>query len=147
ENLWIVLSELDDAGRVQRAEVWEAEQGEQAHARFAEIARRGAASGGRLANAATRALDRGTAALGARDWDGFGALFAKDLRVVARTSTGQFESDGATWLAGFREMLEMTSSKPVPEVLATRGDRLALARAVWRGAAGDVGPSEVEWLL
>jgi len=43
-------------------------------------------------------------------------------------------------------MVEMTSGPPTRQVLATRGDRLALARMLWRGAAGDVGPSEVEWL-
>jgi hypothetical protein len=32
-------------------------------------------------------------------------------------------------------------------VLATRGDRLVLFRMRWQGAAGDVGPSEVDWLL
>ena len=37
ENLWIVLVELDDAGRGRRADVWEAEQLERALTRFAEI--------------------------------------------------------------------------------------------------------------
>jgi class 3 adenylate cyclase len=100
-----------------------------------------------LANAATRALDRGLAALAARDWPGFVALFAEDFRVVDRTSMGRFESDGPTSLGGFRHMIEMTSGPPTCRVLATRGERLALARVLWRGAAGDVGPSEVEWLV
>jgi ketosteroid isomerase-like protein len=44
-------------------------------------------------------------------------------------------------------MVEMTSGPPTRQVLATRGERFALARALWRGAGGDIGPSEVEWLL
>src|SRR4029078_9199929 len=39
------------------------------------------------------------------------------------------------------------SGPPTVQVLATRGERLALARLLWRGATGDVRPSEVEYLL
>ena len=31
-------------------------------------------------------------------------------------------------------------------MLATRGDRLVLARVRWEGATATVGPSEIEWL-
>jgi class 3 adenylate cyclase/ketosteroid isomerase-like protein len=146
ENLWVVGVELDAAGRARRVDVWEAGQVEHARARFARIAAY-APPAEPFANAATRALERGTAALGAGDWEGFAALFAADFRVHDRTSTGRFESDGTQWLAAFREMVEMTSGFPGRQVLATRGERLAVARVLWRGAQGDVGPSEVEWLL
>ena len=95
-------------------------------------------------NHATRAFASGTAALGSRDWESFGALFAEDFRALDRAS--HLESGREEWLAGFQQMVEMTSSQEA-EVLATRGERLALVRVLWRGAEGDVGPSEVDWLL
>ncbi len=143
---FVVVTKVDELGRQQRSDLYDPEQIDQARARFAELAAP-AETADRFANAATRALDRGTAALGARDWEGFAALFAAEFRVYDRTSFAQFESDAAEWLAGFRPMVEMTSGTPTRQVLATRGDRLALGRVLWRGAAGDVGPSEVEWLL
>ncbi len=57
------------------------------------------------------------------------------------------ESGRDEWLAAFRPIVEMTSGAPKLDVLATRGDRLALVRMLWRGAGGDVGPSEIDWLL
>jgi hypothetical protein len=138
--------ELDDRGLIVRADIYDDDGVEAALARFAELAV-ATASPHPFANAATRGFDRGLAALGERDWQGFAALFAKNARVYDRTSTGRYEADGPTWLAAFREMIEMTSGAPTPRVLATRGERLMLGRALWRGAAGDVGPSEVDWLL
>src|SRR5262249_46364305 len=45
-----------------------------------------------------------------------------------------------------RFMLEMRSSRLMEQVLATRGDRLALMRWRWEGSDADVGPSEAEYL-
>jgi hypothetical protein len=42
-------------------------------------------------------------------------------------------------------MVEMTTEPPAQQLLATRGERLALFSMLWRGAAGDVGPSELRW--
>ena len=78
------------------------------------------------------------------------AEYAKEHAIGEKIKTeaiGKFESDGPTWLAGFRQMVEMTSGPPQRQILATRGERLALARVLWRGADGDIGLSEVEWLL
>jgi class 3 adenylate cyclase/tetratricopeptide (TPR) repeat protein/ketosteroid isomerase-like protein len=101
----------------------------------------------RFANAATRAVARGTAALAARDWEAFAALMAPGFRHYDRTRIAQLESDGQEWLAAFRRMVDMTSTPPVYRLLATRGGRLALFEMLWRGAGGDVGPSEIEWRL
>ena len=84
-------------------------------------------------------MDRGTAALEARDWEGFAALMASGLRHFDRTRTAQLETDGQQWLASFRQMVEMTSSRPTQHLLAARGERLAMFRVLWSGAAGDVG--------
>lgn len=92
-------------------------------------------------------MERGTAALAARDWEAFSALKAPELRHYDRTRIAQLDTDGQQWLAEFRRMVAMTSEPPVYRLLATRGERLALFEMFWRGAAGDVGPSEIEWRL
>ncbi len=142
---FVVVTEVDEQGTQQRNDLYDPEQIDQARARFAELVAP-APSVERFANVATRALDRSNAAVGARDWEGFAALVAVGFRVHDRTRVGRFESGAAEWLAAIRPMVETTSGPPTRDVLATRGERLALARIRWRGAAGDVGPSEVEWL-
>jgi class 3 adenylate cyclase len=156
----VVTIELDDAGRIVRADLCDEDAVDDAFARFAELAAlppttplilsSGPSSGPRIegfANAATRAVDRGTAALAARDWKGFARLFAPSARHFDRTRTAQIESDIQEWLASFRQIVEMTTAPPVRTLLATRGERLALFRMLWQGARGDVGPSEIDWLL
>jgi hypothetical protein len=59
----------------------------------------------------------------------------------------QLELDRDQWLASYRQIVEMTSSRPTRQVLATRGDRLALIRADWEGIEVSIGPSEIEWLM
>jgi hypothetical protein len=150
ENVIIAAIEFDALGRARRADVWEAEQLEQAQARFREIATHGVSAdsaSARFPNAATRAVARGTTALAARDWEGFAGLMAPEFRHYDRTRVAQIETDGREWLASFRQIVEMTSSRPEHRLLATRGDRLALFRMLWRGAEGDIGPSEIDWIL
>jgi class 3 adenylate cyclase len=142
----VAVIELDDRKRIARADIYDADQLDRARARFDELAT-AAATPPRFENAATRSAERGAAAIGARDWEGFGALFAADLRHIDRRSLVQLDTDREGFLASHRQIVEMTSTRPVPEVLATRGDRLALVRMIWQGAEGDVGPSEIEWLL
>ncbi len=149
ENVLVAAVELDARGLAHRIDVWEAEQVERAQARFAEIGANTASKSqsARFANAASRAVDRGTAALEARDWKRFAALMAPGFRHYDRTRVAQIETDGREWLASFRQIVEMTSSRPAHTLLGTRGERLALFRMLWRGEAGDIGPSEIDWLL
>jgi hypothetical protein len=58
----------------------------------------------------------------------------------------QLDVDRDPLLDAFRPMFEMTSSRPTVEAVATRGNRLAIARVFWKGADLSVGPSEIEWL-
>jgi ketosteroid isomerase-like protein len=149
ENLVVVLFIFGADGRFLDAETFEAEQESEALARFDAVVGRvdsGPVSE-RFANAATRAVERGAAALAARDWEGFAALMAPAFCHYDRTRIAQLESDGREWLAAFRRMVEMTSAPPTYKLLATRGERLALFEMLWRGAGGDVGPSEIEWRL
>jgi len=136
-------------GRLQEMDVYDIEQLDQAWTRFDAIAATPptASPPERFANIATRAIDRGTAAIAVRDWEGWAALFAADFRHFDRRSLMRLDTGRDEWLTSFRRIVEMSSDRPTYETLATRGDRLALFHMLWRGAEGDVGPSEIEWLL
>ncbi len=133
-------------GRITRHETFDVGQEALALARFDELTAT-LTPRTAFANTATRAFERGVAALAAGDWERFGSLFAPSFRHVDRRALFQLESDREQWLAGYRQIVEMTSAPPKSEVLATRGDRLLLAQLLWQGAAGDIGPSEIDWLL
>jgi ketosteroid isomerase-like protein len=154
----VATAELDEGGKIVRADIYDHDQLDQALARFEELtapatspaqvgATTAAATATHFENTATRTVERAIAAFEARDWEGFGALFALEFRSFDRRPLQQLETDRAQWLASYREIVEMTSSRPTQQVLATRGDRLALVRVCWRGEQGDIGPSEIDWLL
>ncbi len=154
ENKLIVLFTFGADGLNRMIEYFEPEQVAEALTRFDELATRTAPGVGReffsnelFSNMATRAVQRGTAAIASRDWQAFAALMAPGFRHLDRTRIAHLETDGQAWLAGFRRMVEMTSAPPVYSVLATRGEWLALMSMIWRGADGDVGLSEIEWRL
>jgi hypothetical protein len=150
ERAFTYVAELDDAGRYRRYDVYDTDRFDEAKARFDEIAANAATAATpapRFPNAATRAMDRGHDAFEARDWNAFAALLAPDFRSFDRRALLQLETDREQWLASYRQIVEMTSGRPLQEVLATRGERLVLARSHWQGAAGDIGPSAIDWLL
>jgi hypothetical protein len=116
-----------------------------ARARYDELSREDTRP--RIENAATRSTDRFQAALEARDWESIVADTAADFHQIDRRRFVQLDLDRdqhLEWLrtAGF----EQRSSEISSEVLATRGDRLALRHV--RGVDTDegVGPSEYEFL-
>ena len=142
-ELWAVTVESHGAdGRIERLNLFGLDQLEQARARYAALA----AEAPRIENLATRAGERGAAAWRAHDWAAFDLLLAPGHRSVDRRGIVQLELDREGWLASYRELRDMTTALPTPEVVATRGKRLALIRTHWTAAAGDVGPSVVEGL-
>ena len=157
ESAHIGVTEVDAHGRALRFDAYDPHRIDEAFARFEEIAAAAAPSsiargpqGDRneaFENAATRTVDRDIAAFETRDWDGMRALFAANFRAFDRTRLAQLEADREQWLEGYRQMIEMTTSRPSREIVATRGERLAILRVHWQGAEGDVGPSEMDWLL
>lgn len=149
ENQVLLLAKSGAEGPVDYAELIEAERESEALARFDDLVTASARepSAQPFGNAATRAVERGAAALAARDWDAFAALMAPGFRHFDRTRIAQLETDGQAWLASFRRMVEMTSEPPACMALATRGERLALMAMVWRGADADTRESEIEWRL
>jgi tetratricopeptide (TPR) repeat protein len=131
-------------GRHTRIDVYSLDQLDQARARFAELTAAPPALS--IENAATRSMQRMAAAWAAHDWDGLAALYAPGFRQIDRRRLILLELDRQQALDSQRVAFEMRSSRMTREVLGTRGDRLALARARIEVADGDVGPSERELL-
>ena len=146
-----MTAEINSDGKQQRFDVWDADRSEAALARFAEIhvgATSSASCVPRFENAAVQTVERGLAAVAARDWERFSGMFATEFRGIDRRALLRLERvDREQWLDSHRQIIEMTSSRPGQRVIATRGDRLVLTRVLWRGEEGDVGPSEIDWLL
>jgi class 3 adenylate cyclase len=145
EQLNLALFVFGSDGLVTRIELFDPDRTAEALSRFDELTIEVAPP--RIENAATRALQRGLEAMQARDWEGFAALFAAEFRGVDRRPLFRLELDRDQWLASYRQIVEMTSARPVWQVLATRGDRLGLARVSWKGSDLAIGPSEIDWLL
>jgi class 3 adenylate cyclase/GNAT superfamily N-acetyltransferase/ketosteroid isomerase-like protein len=140
------LTHFGADGLVDRVEVFGPEQERAALARFEELIAI-ASFAPRIENAATRASGRVYAAWAARDWEAFAALYAPGYRIVDRQRLVQLESERDAWLASYRRIFEMGSSRLTQQVLATRGERLALIRVGWQGTDHSIGQSEIDWLL
>jgi len=142
EQHFIWLGVFSPEGLISRIEIFEPERVTEALARFDELT--AAPAEPWFANAATRSMLRMTEAWNARNWPAIEACYAPDARLVDRLSAGMPELDRAGLLAFHRAMFEMESSVGSAEVLATRGERLALGRILLRVSSGDVGASELE---
>jgi hypothetical protein len=132
-------------GRVLRWEMFNADCEAEALARFDELTAAPPATA-RIENAATRSIPRFAEAWEARDWERVAATLAQDFRLSDRRTLMHLELDRAQHLASLRTLFELASCRLSSELLATRGDRLALFRQRFEGSDGDVGPSEAEWL-
>ena len=146
ENVWLVLVELDHAGRARRADVWEAEQQADARARWRAL-QAPAGSNSRFANDATRFAEVTVVTWMAADWERFASLFPADSHLSDRRRAVQLELGREEMIAFSRSLGEHATRRIIHvETLATRGERLALQR--WRVELdGDgVGPSEIAYL-
>ncbi|WP_442387489.1 BTAD domain-containing putative transcriptional regulator [Mycobacterium sp.] len=105
-----------------------------AHARFEEPRHRAP-----LENAATRADDRFNELFAERRWDEIGALLADDVRVDDRRRGRRRDgNDRATELAELRTIAALGTKTMTSDVLAIRGECLALVRTRYSGT--DQGP-------
>jgi hypothetical protein len=143
ERVFLILWVFGPDGLQIRGEYFDADREAEALARFDELTT--ASRAVRVENAATRVEDRGLDAWRAGDWERFAALLPPGSRLIERRRMILLEYDRARFLETFRPMFEMTSSITF-EVLATRGDRLALSRTTWIGTDRERGPSEIEFL-
>ena len=126
-------------------EVFDLDQLDAALARYEELTA-GATAAPRITNAATRSMDRFRAAWEARDWNRVAAELAPGFREVNRRKMVRIDVDRDSSLESLRVIFEGTSFRLESEVLATRGERLALGRMLWSGTGEVVGPSEIEFL-
>ncbi|WP_216638202.1 BTAD domain-containing putative transcriptional regulator [Mycobacterium sp. 1423905.2] len=130
------LFALDEDGRIAR-EVWfDVEDHDAAmaelettYSRLEEVRHRAP-----LENAASRVDGRLNALAAEKQWDEFGALLSVDIRVEDQRRGFQSASQGrATVLAEGRAIADLGATSVTAQVLAIRGERLALARIVFWG--------------
>src|SRR6185295_13453073 len=100
-----------------------------------------------FANAATATTAPVIAAMIAHDWQAFARLFADGFRCSDRRRVVQLELDREQYLAFTREVADGRTIRATSEVVATRGERLAITRSVFEFADADVGPSEISFLI
>src|SRR6185369_3595985 len=141
-----IVIEMDEHSKFVRSDMYDPEQLDQAHARFAELATP-APSAEPFANAASATTAPVTAAIIAHDWERFAELFAGGFRMSDRRRVVQLELDRDQYVAFTREVADGRAGRAESELLATRGERLALTRLVYEFSGADVGPSEIPFLL
>src|SRR5262249_37410924 len=139
-------------GRWTRVEVFDGDHETEALARFDELGQSSAeppptaSRAARIENAATRLLDRFVAAWAAHDWERVAAGHTPDFRGVDRRRMIRLELDRGEWVETLRFYFELRTSRFTPQLLAARGDRLALVRWRFEGSGSDIGASEIEFL-
>ncbi len=141
----IAINEVDELGRFQRVDLYELTQLDQALARFAAIGgTRAVPPEARFANAVTRAWGQAALRYQARDWSGTGdQLYAERFRYTDRRRMAQLDLDREGFGELTRQLGNMRSVEERHDVLATRGERLALVHIHLEVADADVGPSEI----
>ena len=152
ESEFLLLWVFGPDGRVSHDETFDANRAAEAAARFDALV--GAADtistvdfgATAFANVATESTRRIGELWQARDWPGLLQALPPEFRYIDRRSMAQLELDRVGYVEFIRQLGDMGSVRIEGEVLATRGDRLALGRVRVEVAGGDVGPSEVEFL-
>ncbi|MBI3781909.1 MAG: nuclear transport factor 2 family protein [Deltaproteobacteria bacterium] len=103
--------------------------------------------GGRFANAASATTGPVIDSMVAHDWRSFEQLFAENFRMSDRRRVVQLELDRDRYVAFTREVADGRTLRGDSQVLATRGDQLALNRSTFEFMDADVGPSEIAFLI
>jgi hypothetical protein len=145
EITMVSVTLLGPEGRIRRIHSYDLDQLDAARACFEELTAEPRALARRFENAVTRAEDALQRAWEARDWEAFAALFPPHFRSIDRRPLMHLEVSRDELLAGLRPFFGGGVQRSA-ELLATRGERLALHRMRLRGSDGDTGPSEVEYL-
>jgi hypothetical protein len=117
-----------------------------ARARYEELAP-AAPAAPRIENAATRHAERVAELFRTRDIEGMAALLAPGFRNLDRRRIVGSDLDRASFLDSFRSEFREASQIDVSlEILATRGERLALLRFRTMTTQAGIGPSERDFL-
>ena len=147
ENPFLRVTELDEQGRILRDDVYDESEFERARARFAELDARDETGLGPFENAASRAWRAAIDAWRARDVARFEALHPRALRYRDRRRLFQLDLDRQGFLDFTHPLLTMRTGSMEVELLATRGERLALMRFTMTMEDETVGPSAIDSLL
>jgi hypothetical protein len=146
ESRWLTVFTHDGA-HIRSFERFDETDVDAARARYRELAGREAAPDGRFTNAAVRNMDGFLRAWKARDWDGVTACYLEGTVLDDRRSFVQLRSDAEGSAASLR-MGMRSGNTYTAELVATRGERLALFRSVVGVPDGSPGgPAEIERLL
>jgi hypothetical protein len=143
----VVVSDLDAAGRIRRFDFYDLEQLDAAWARFESIPAEGARDPlAALArpNAATAAIDRVQAAFEARDWAALRAVYTEEARFEDRRRQALVSGTVDLFFHDTKRMAT-PDLRIERQLVATAGDRVALARYLWRGGPNR-GEFEIEYL-
>ncbi len=144
ERRFLVLLAFGSDGLVARVEQFDADRDVEALARFDELAAEPPAE--RFANAASRSVGTFTRCWYARDWEGVVDSFASGFRLIDRRSVTGLDLQGEDFLASMRFQFGMNPSRWHVEMLATRGERLALLRSRFESEDETAGPGAVEYV-
>jgi hypothetical protein len=137
---YVLLSVVQPDGLVSRWELFDPDREAEALARFEKLGAEGQAEP--FENAASRNLRRFEQRWHERDWEGVVALLGPGYRVSDRRSLVGMELEGEEGLRSLRMTFDVASGRWSSELLATRGERLALFRRKFEGEVGAVGPFE-----
>jgi class 3 adenylate cyclase/ketosteroid isomerase-like protein len=141
---FLLLWTLGADGLATHWETFDPEREAEALARFDELA--GEAQGSPFENAAWRAVQKFERSWRERDWDGVLATYDPRHQMDDRRKLMRLQVSGEDFFANERMLFEETVSGWRSELLATRGDRLALTRVHFTAEASGSGPMAVEML-
>jgi class 3 adenylate cyclase/tetratricopeptide (TPR) repeat protein len=131
-----------DGGQPRSIDEYDVDQFDAALARYQELAAESPRS--RFSNAASRAMEQFERAWRERDWEAVAATFVSTHSMDDRRRLMRVQISGEAFLANERLLFEETASQWRSELLATRGERLALLRMRFIAEAGGSGPMAVE---
>ncbi len=99
-----------------------------------------------VANLAWRAAERQATSVNTDDWESFAATFTPEAEADDRRSGIALILRGEEVRATHHVLFTLDQKRLMHELVATRGDRLALAHATVTFEDGDAGPAEVTYL-
>jgi class 3 adenylate cyclase len=134
-----------DGDLVNRSELFDEADLDIAIARFDELSQ----PTPRLENAASQVYERCNAYFRAQDWDALAATFADDISTQDRRRVVGFavQNDRNTVIANTRAIIEYGMTNLTSTVIATRGNRLVLARARFSGPDQEPGAFHTDVLI
>ncbi len=145
EIAFVTVAVTQDDGRATHVETYELTDMARAQERFAELAALEAEADPRE-NLAWQAAERQATSVNTGDWESFADTFAPDSVADDRRSGIALVLRGEEVLSTHRVLFTLDQKRLTQHLVATRGDRLALAHATVMFEDGEAGPAEVTYL-